>query len=75
MEVQLNNSILIISGGIIAAIVIGAVIFLVASAIGGKAAYNYLNKSRGAMGAVNSNPLFKDPKMENESPLYTDGQL
>lgn len=74
MEVKDERVSLICTAGIIAAIVIGIVVFLVISAIGTKKAYDLLQKQRGNMGAVNSNPLFKEQSSEKESPLYNEAK-
>jgi fibro-slime domain-containing protein len=68
-----NKAVLIgaITGGIVAAIAIGAALFLGITAYGGRKAYGYIKPKLSSLGAVHGNPLYKGTTQEGDNPLYT----
>jgi len=61
-----------VSAGIVAAIVIGAVVFLALAGFGAKKGYDYYHMRDNKMANVNSNPLYNEKKTGGVSPLYAD---
>jgi len=59
-----------IGAGVIAAIVIGALVALGLASYGSKKGYDAYMKKRDQMGAVNENPLYKESGSEKMNPLY-----
>lgn len=59
-----------IGAGVLAAIIIGAIAFVLLATAGGAGAYKVYHAMRGPMAGAASNPLYQDRGMEGDNPLY-----
>lgn len=59
-----------IGAGVLAAIIIGAIAFVLLAGVGGAGAYKVYSAYRGNMSGAQSNPLFQDRGMEGENALF-----
>jgi len=62
----------VITGGIIAGIVIGAVIFLVLASVAGKKSFDFYMNSRSADDPIKTNPLYEENKNQGVNPFHVD---
>jgi hypothetical protein len=59
-----------IGAGVIAAIVIGAVAFLVIAAIGSKKGYDAYMKNKNNLSGSQTNPMYNDSGLRGNNPFY-----